>query len=260
MNKLHQDVKKNVVAKVVDVPENSIKWRCWVVNSGDGWAAEAAECGWRVFNFTRSLYFSVKEAYAQESHFKCNNKVCFLLADIHSTALIKSLEIVRWIHYCARAHAALFFMSPQERRCIPNFVARISLLMSAWAPVVFICSSVVAEGLRRSSKAFPTCSALCRRLTTRAGSARSNFWVNFPSVLMRKMSRAQIRCKSALSAVWRVACGCAAIAVKILWENQRQPGIVQHKYATSDHHGNVPGSSSQRRTRFGCVVLPRGRY
>lgn len=66
-------------------------------------------CGGRVFNFTRSLNFSLREVYARESHFKCNNKVCFLLPDIHSAALIKSLEIVRWIHYCARAHAAGFF-------------------------------------------------------------------------------------------------------------------------------------------------------
>lgn len=141
---------KNVVAEVVGVLANSIKLLCWVVKTRDGWAAEAVMCGGRVFNFTRSLYFSLKEVYARESHFKCNNKVCFLLPDIHSAALIKSLEIVRRIHYCARAHAALFFMSPQERHCIPNSVARISLLMSARAPVVFICSLVVAVGLERS--------------------------------------------------------------------------------------------------------------
>lgn len=146
---------KNVVAELGEL-------LCWVVKTGDGWAAEAVMCGGRVFNFTRSLYFSLKEVYARESHFKCNNKVCFLLPDIHSAALIKSLEIVRWIHYCARAHAALFFMSPQERHCIPNSVARISLLMSARAPVVFICSLVDAVGLERSLKAFPTCTALCR--------------------------------------------------------------------------------------------------
>lgn len=154
--------RKNFAAEVVDMLENSIKLRCWVVKTRDGWAAEAVMCGGRVFNFTWSLYFSLKGVYARRSHFKCNNKVWFLLPDILSAALIKWLEIVRWIHYCARAHAALFFMSPQERRCIPNFVARISLLMSARAPVVFICSLVVAVGLQRSLKAFRTCTALCR--------------------------------------------------------------------------------------------------
>lgn len=82
----------------------------------------------------------------------------------------------------------------------------------------------------------------------------------FPGLLMQKMSRAQIRCKSALSAAWRAAAPAMAIQAKSCRKTKRSSGMVQHKYAASDHHGNVPGSPSQRRPRFCCVVLPRGRY